>query len=193
MTMKQITLGSKVVVSDPCYSIPTWCQEIVEGVKPGKYNVFIHKLDIDGWGERVCALVAIHEDHEFNNIYLDHYSDNIGVDSGQAGIFDYSSYRNDSIVDSIPKMKLKEEFTLYGGRMESGDEWYERICTHTLSEESWGTYDTGVVSSSGIGDGSYQLYTATEGEDSTPIIGFVINFGLDGNLIDNLEELFETT
>ena len=184
----QITLGTKVVVSDPCYEIPTWCQATVDGVKPGKYHVHAHKLDIDGWGERVCALVAIHEDHEFSNIYLDLNPNEIGVDSGQAGIFCMTSYRNNEVYDTIPR-KLEEPFSSWGDPDEPGKKWYDRICELTLCTESWGSYDTGVVSSSGIGDGSYSLYTATVDETNPEIVGFVIDFGLDGNLIDNLEEM----
>ena len=191
MTMKnQITLGTKVVVSDPCYEIPTWCQAIVDGVKPGKYYVHAHKLDIDGWGERVCALVAIHEDHEFSNIYLDLNPNEIGVDSGQAGIFDFDSYRNDGHINLIPRV-LEEPFRSWRSENETGCDWYDHVSEYTLSDESWGRYEYGTMSSSGIGDGSYSLYTATVDENSPEIVGFVIDFGLDGNIIENLEEMLQ--
>ena len=34
---KRITLTNRVVVSDPCYDIPTWCQIILNNVLPGGY------------------------------------------------------------------------------------------------------------------------------------------------------------
>ena len=34
----QIKLNSKVMISDPCYGLNTWCQGIIEGVLPGNYN-----------------------------------------------------------------------------------------------------------------------------------------------------------
>jgi hypothetical protein len=192
MTMKnQINLGNKVVISDPCYTIPTWCQEVIDGVKPGKYNVFAHKLELDMWGERVCALVAIHEDHEITNIYFDHHSDNVGVDSGQAGIFDIDTYRKDELTD---QMGLGDgDITFFGDYnrpVEEGEKWYETICSRTLGVLQWGVYDRGVVSSSGIGDGSYSLYTATVDEEGKEIVGFIIDFGIDGDLFENLEEVY---
>jgi hypothetical protein len=38
---------------------------------------------------------------------------------------------------------------------ESGDSWYRSVCNLTLSDEQWGVIPNGVVSTSGIGDGSY--------------------------------------
>ena len=62
---------------------------------------------------------------------------------------------------------------------EMGDVWY-RMCAHkTLSEKSWGVYDEGVVTSSGIGDGSYDLYVLKNNEDK--VVGFCIDFLLDEN------------
>jgi hypothetical protein len=43
----------------------------------------------------------------------------------------------------------------------------------TLSDEQWGAYDTGVVSSSGYGDGSYRLLVAKANGD---IVGIGIDF-----------------
>ncbi len=43
---------------------------------------------------------------------------------------------------------------------EEGERWYVSMCSRTLGEKSWGVYDSGVVSSSGFGDGSYSLYVA---------------------------------
>ena len=32
-----IKLGNKVMVSDPCYGLDTWCQGVLENVLPGNY------------------------------------------------------------------------------------------------------------------------------------------------------------
>ena len=37
------------------------------------------------------------------------------------------------------------------------NDWYSKMCDRTLTEEMWGVYDTGVVSSTGFGDGCYRL------------------------------------
>jgi hypothetical protein len=179
--MTKFKLGTQVVVSDPCYTIPTWCQIIVDNVLPGYYEPHVKKSDLGDWGNRIGALLAIHEDYigkedELNLTWVDHAGE-VGVDSGQAGIFSRETYRNDNIVDSIPKAELKEEFRLFGGRVEEGDKWYERISTHTLSDKSWGMYYEGVVSSSGIGDGGYDLYVLTT-EDGV-VVGFCIDYLID--------------
>ena len=54
-----------------------------------------------------------------------------------------------------------------------GDDWYEKMCKFTLSEASWGAYDNGVVSSSGIGDGAYDLYVMKDGDE---IVGMKVDF-----------------
>ena len=43
----------------------------------------------------------------------------------------------------------------------------------TLSKEQWGAYDTGVVSSSGYGDGSYRLLVA---KHNGKIVGIGVDF-----------------
>jgi hypothetical protein len=78
----------------------------------------------------------------------------------------------------------------YNRPVEEGDKWYETICSRTLGVLQWGVYDRGVVSSSGIGDGSYSLYTATVDEEGKEIVGFIIDFGIDGDLFENLEEVY---
>ena len=89
--MNTIKLNKKVVVSDPCYSIPTWCQAVIDNVKPGTYYTTVKKHDAGNWGNRCSMIYAIHED------YIDHpnlikrwekTNYDIGVDSGQCGIFD---------------------------------------------------------------------------------------------------------
>ena len=52
------------MVSDPCYSIPTWCQSIIDNVKPGHYLPFVKNSDEGDWGLRNSLLLAIDEDHQ---------------------------------------------------------------------------------------------------------------------------------
>jgi len=56
------------------------------------------------------------------------------------------------------------------------------MCKHTLSDQSWGVYDSGIVSSSGFGDGAYQLYVVKK---RNKIVAFAIDFGVEeGKYID---------
>lgn len=141
----KIRLGNKVMVSDPCYGLNTWCQGVLENVLPGTYNCDVEYSDEGAWGVRVAAIEVTHENC---GVYMFDIADFVvGVDSGQAGIFDYeyyARYHMDDMSDS-----------------EVDDDWYDRVCDITLSSESAGTVDEfGFVSSSGYGDGSYDCWVA---------------------------------
>lgn len=92
--MKTIQLSNKVIVSDPCYDMGTWCQAIVDDVLPGKYNSHVFKTDdTNAWGSMCTHIVAIHEDLMNTSTFKWIGNKNfIGVDSGQAGIFCSSLY-----------------------------------------------------------------------------------------------------
>lgn len=139
---RDITLSDKVMVSDPCYDIGTWCQIQLDNVKPGNYNVHVIKSDEETWGIRCASLIVKHVDKKISNdMELIIHDGEVGVDSGQAGIFDMSIY---------PEHQHTRT---------SEDVFYEECCDTTLSRMSCGTLSNGkgVVSSSGYGDGSYNL------------------------------------
>lgn len=152
--MGTIKLGNKVIVSDPCYTLDTWCQKILENVIPGTYHTEINRVD----GVN-AELIVTHED--VSSHYWEEQSDiEVGVDSGQAGIFSAESYRND-------------EWTLPGNKMfgniwsqKPGDDWYQKVCDN-------GEYDEGVCCTSGYGDGSYSLYLSFKDEQ---VVGIKIAF-----------------
>ena len=165
--MKTINLGSEVRVSDPCYGDDVWCKTRLTDVLPGEYHVDVQKSDEGSWGRRVSSLTVTHKDYVGKNLkYQEHGG--IGVDSGQAGIFCESSYRNDSIEIETPESDFHIVFE------GEGEKWYEKMCKFTLSKESYGTYESGVVATSGYGDGSYPLDIARN-EDKN-IVSMVITF-----------------
>lgn len=185
MKENQILLSGEVIVSDPCYEVPTWCQEIIRNVRPGVYDTEAEISDEGDWGQRVKSLTVLHE--SIKSPVWEFYSNNIGVDSGQAGVFCMTSYRNDDIVGNLPWLTEKgDPFGDHPFRpsKESGEGWYVKMCDRTLREEQWGTYDTGVVSSSGYGDGQYLLQTC---EMDGLIHGFKITF-IDDQVYDEQEE-----
>lgn len=173
--MKKIKLSNEVIVSDPCYEVPTWCQIIVRDVLPGEYVSEITRVDLDGWGNRVSTLSCVHKDYIERQLELSwvEHSGTIGVDSGQAGIFSMESYRKDKYVEDLPKYDFGGMFPLTN---EEGEQWYGHCCHLTLGNESWGVYDEGVVSESGVGDGSYPLFVLMDGEKT---VGFLIDFYLE--------------
>jgi hypothetical protein len=154
--LETIQLGENVRVSDPCYDDDVWCKTKLTDVLPGQYKVEVDFSDEGAWGERISKLTVTHIDYRNKPLGWEDY-DTIGVDSGQAGIFCETTYRKDEIVDSIETPKV--DFGL-PGEHNSGDNWYEAMCKFTLSEDRWGAYSTGVVTSSGFGDGSYPLDVA---------------------------------
>lgn len=177
--MNKIKLNSKVVVSDPCYTIPTWCQAVVDGVLPGTYNVYCKKHDTGDWGIRNSMLLVVHEDHNNDTLEWESDSREIGVDSGQAGIFSSESYRNDSIVDRIGLGDGDISFFgKFNRRDEEGEKWYVSMSSRTLGVLQHGVYDEGTVCSSGIGDGSYMLFTSKDTNGN--IIGLAVDFLIEG-------------
>ena len=71
-----------------------------------------------------------------------------------------TSYRNDEVGDKLPWLTEKgDPFGDHPFRptKETGEAWYVKMCDRTLREEQWGTYESGVVSSTGYGDGQYLL------------------------------------
>lgn len=163
--MKKFNLSSEVIVSDPCYTIPTWCQAVISNVLPGKYISNVFKED-----NRIALLTAMHEDfYEKPEVEWYEHPASIGVDSGQCGIFDRKYYRDDKQSESYNIDLMWNS----NWSKKSGDDWYQRMCTLTCSSEQYGVTPDGVVSSSGYGDGSYSLLVGKIGEQ---IVGFEIVF-----------------
>jgi hypothetical protein len=99
----EVTSG-KVRVTDPCYENDTWCSGEIENVKNGTWKSQVVKKDENMWGNRCARIICAHE----KNIgYLlfgqEEVGDNpwkecdfeVGVDSGQAGVFDAALYKTD--------------------------------------------------------------------------------------------------
>jgi hypothetical protein len=141
---------------------------------PGEYEVSITYSSDESWGKRIASLKAEHVEYKGRYLGWTKVSDDIGVDSGQCGIFSLEEYRNDEASKSF-NLPL-----VFGNNYstETGDDWYQRMCALTLlikdggvSDKQWGATLTGVVSSSGYGDGVYDLYVK---HDEDKIIAFSI-------------------
>lgn len=159
-----------LVISDPCYEPKVWCRGELSNVCNGPWYASVAKTDEGSWGPRVAALIAYHiaceipiDDPRWKLTKI-----NVGVDSGQAGIFDKTHYQDDAVAEGQPKRK---------GIAES-DPWYAMCCEQSNSEAGAGVVPYGVVSSSGYGDGSYDCFIV---EDAGEVIAVKIDFGLLGN------------
>lgn len=164
-----ICLGEKVMVSDPCYGLNTWCQGVLENVLPGNYKCTVELSHEDDWGKRVSAIEVCHEDYTDNRGIAPEYDAEpfeVGVDSGQAGIFDYEYYakyhsdsRNPEHVDA---------------------DWYEQVGQLTCDEKVGfcGNVidERGLVSSSGYGDDVYACWTARnpDGKIYSILVEFIV-------------------
>ena len=152
-----INLGPEVYVTDPCYSVPTWCQTKLTNVLPGEWIVSMI-YDEKGGSNRNAELYLVHKDYQGKNLLYDwDWLGDFGVDSGQAGVFDAASYRDDAYAAGITTPEV--DFSLPGDPLE-GDAWYTKMCKFTQTNDGWGAYAAGVVSSSGYGDGMYPVYGA---------------------------------
>lgn len=173
--MRTITLSNEVMVSDPCYVVPTWCQHKLTNVLPGEYHCQAVKFQDLMWGNRCSFIIAVHKD--FNTEDKLNWRKvavaDIGVDSGQAGIFSMETYRKDEVF-----VHGQSNFSkMYGSHKDDGgEEWYGHMCDMTLGELGWGTYPNGIVSRSGIGDGSYELRVA---KHKGKVIGMIVDFHME--------------
>lgn len=171
------------MVSDPCYTPDTWCQTKLSNVLPGNYIVDVDHSDQGGWGNRVAGITVLHESITGGNLDWSYHSE-CGVDSGQCGVFCMTGYRNDEIADRITTPDRPDGAFVLPYNDKEGDKWYEKMCQFTLGENQWGSYDTGVVSSSGIGDGGYPLYVIYKDDK-------IVGMKLDYLLGDDEDEDYE--
>jgi hypothetical protein len=160
MEMK-INLSENVRVSDPCYTDDVWCKTQLKNVLPGSYNCKVAHSDEGAWGVRISSITLVHENYTDDESLEWNYHSDIGVDSGQAGVFCETSYRNDEVAAGITTPEV--DFMI--PQDDAGDAWYTKMCKFTLGGEGYGAYDTGLVSCSGIGDGSYPLYVVYDEND----------------------------
>jgi len=169
----KVTSGT-MICSDPCYTIPTWCQGIIHNVKNGLWEAGVLK----GWGDRIARLWVFNIDAVIKDLTIKTRIENYdgielpfsgGVDSGQFGFFDHKHYRNDDSAKDLTKYEFGNDYD-----KESGDAWFRAMCNLTLGDESWGVAPFGVVSSSGFGDGAYLVKGIKD--DAGEYVAFCVQF-----------------
>lgn len=144
---RHFNVGSEeLVISDPCYSKDVWCMGTVKA-KNGKWFPEVVQKKLEMWGNRIWEIEAYHEDYYEASGWKELDID-VGVDSGQCGIFDAEKYPEEGSED---------------------EEFYDECCSLTLSHYSWGNLEFGTVASSGIGDGSYKAYACFDGDEAVKV------------------------
>ena len=142
---KVLKLGSfnvtdEIIVADPCYDYDNLGTLALDNVLSGKY---IATAEVEK-----NLVVALHISHvNFKNDILE--SERVGyiaVDSGQAGFFDLDFFRKN-----------------HGGEFGDLNSFYGLACAITLSPKQAGVIKKrGVVSSSGFGDGCYDVFVSRD-------------------------------
>ena len=160
-------------ISDPCYSKDTWCNGTVDNCLPGTWNAVVHHFEEGSWGTRCgflianCATFGKPSPYDVRWEKLDI---TVGVDAGQAGIFDEEYFKCDPSVNGVKRM---------GGKNNSpiciDDPWYSICCDRSMSDNQAGVIPYGCNSSSGYGDGSYTAYKI---EQDGKTVAIMIDFGL---------------
>lgn len=126
-----------LMVSDPCYGKGTRCHGQLRNVANGTWEATTTHKGVPGWGRRVALLTAhrsgVSDDGPWHLAAF-----RVGVDSGQAGIWDLPAY-------GWGEGECDDKATFYG-----------KACAGTDAEDGASVMDGGVVSRSGYGDGSYK-------------------------------------
>lgn len=107
-------------------------------------DVIFNAKEIEKYKNYKGRVVYIHAWHEsccFDDLRLNEYIEEkifVGVDSGQAGFFDYEKYSESH--QGIDSEELRES--------EYFNKFYKEVCDLTLGNDSFGVIDYGAVSSS---------------------------------------------
>lgn len=149
-------------ISDPCYSRDCSVSNTVNDCLTGTWEASVAYEEESFFGRRVAALAACHSANGprvevFNSIGMSYGQVEdapfwAGVDSGQCGFFDDAHYQDDSICTMAAKMNCGSPGNDYG------EPWYTMCCHTTQASEQVGVIPYGVVSSSGFGDGAYEVF-----------------------------------
>jgi len=172
-------ISGRFAISDPCYDIDVWCRGELSGVKKGMWNAEVGIYDAGDWGKKVALLIVTHVDYDDDaeGDYISKIADfEVGVDSGQAGIFDVSHYRDDSVFD---------DGAVEDGQAEKGGIWYDHCCSITLDPTNHaGIIPYGAVSSSGYGDDGYDctFWLDSNNEIIKVVITFIVKEDEDNSL-----------
>lgn len=162
-------INGPVLATDPCYEDGTWCAGEAN-LTQGNYKAFVQLSDEGDWGLRHGKLIVIREDVVQSDVIaqgkVNLCKATIGVDSGQAGFFAQAEYM--------------------GG---DDHDWYDECCKCTLSDLGAGFVVEGVVSSSGYGDGGYNLWELIlETDKGDVVVGALIDFILSVEIEEDVEE-----
>ena len=136
-------LGNEVDITDPCYDRNVWCRMTTE-CEPGEYTGYVNISDEGEWGKRVAS-IAIYKDDNIKDFNSMENIGQIGVDAGLAGFF---NNKPDFPGDTWMEFLMESGTFKADGEYDYSRNYYE--CKY------------GLFSSSGYGDGGYDVYATPE-------------------------------
>ncbi len=156
MLVGKIEIKDELIIGDPCYDLDSLELGRLKDIVPGIYNCSI-KYSKE---KRVSMIEIKHEDvlEKASDLCTVENEFWITVDSGQVGFFDFTFYKNYS-----DNQKNRE-----------GEIIYNEICSKTLSKKKYGINSKYFVSSSGYGDGEYDVCVTRN--SSKKVVGVLIKF-----------------
>ena len=182
--------SNSIMVSDPSYeynplehvknSVLFKLNLVISKVLKGTWNIFlIVRKDCK---TRNAELACVHESVSTDLTSLNWQEEGaIGVDSGQAGVYDLKHFGGNKVGGNQNNSLV----------IENNKEWYKLNCKIASKPNAYGgPIPNGAVSSSGFGDGMYKVYRVTR-EDGR-VIGIKIVFITDQE-IQRWNELVKKT
>ena len=146
----KIYLSNNIIVSDPCYHSDLWCTKRLT-ISGGEYNCYMTIKDCGAWGKRIANVVI--KKVGYSNVSPKKLVGCVGVDSGQCGIYDldyFISKDNDKDWNNV-------------------NSWYRGVCDETLAGDFYWD-DKCIVTSSGYGDGGYDVYVGKNDFDEIVVV-----------------------
>ena len=129
----EINLPSKIIISDPCYKkIDSSSNHDLECL-PGNFRIIVNTEKDRMFNNTIVTGVNLYHTTHDGSVDKELLL-KCDVDSGQLGVF--------------PKDKYDP----------SNNEWYELMCGLTLEKPYYGIISDCFVTSSGYGDGTYDVY-----------------------------------
>jgi hypothetical protein len=186
--------SGKLIVSDPAFEYKPeehaagsklWKLNLLIDAKPGKWHSFLLVRNFEK--DRNADLICFHESEKreiLTEIDTKGYwsaMDEVGVDTGQVGIYDLKYYRDDNVFPDNINDEGKSRSR--GHIHDFGELWYEMNCNITMKPTDYaGIIPYGVVSSSGYGDGFYPVLERITDDVATAVRVVFIEGKDEGNL-----------
>lgn len=153
----KIKIKDKLVVSDPCYNLDDWTI-ILNNMLEGDYRCFFERTE----DYRIAESWIVHENYNIDKEKIEEIKDYIGVDSAQAGFFDYDYFKENSELREKNKDKYDEEYQnkIYDLTYRYFEEIKDKYFSGGITSKN-----EAFVSSSGYGDGNYNCFIKRNKED----------------------------